>query len=215
MLDLLDRNRICQTGERIPPRIGRSLLACTGCAVEILTTAGAKSFAVWRAERTSGQGEQHLLPHDILQQETTLFIIPDFGLVDGNCTLTGFGVGILRSEDEVEVAGEGGGDGLHAAGAEHLERPFVGGAEADIADGFAMAAVLDQQIGSPVHRQGTDLADIEGIVDDAGSDRLVDLQGVFFEIEGRDQHIYKGKEIGVEGQLPAGPSLAQAWTALR
>ena len=53
-----------------------------------------------------GQGEKHLFAHDILKRETALFIVTDFGLVGRDGTLAWVGVCGLRTEDEVEVAGE-------------------------------------------------------------------------------------------------------------
>ena len=194
MLDLLDCDRTCQTGERIPPRIDRSLIATAGGAVQILTTAGAKSFAVRRAERAAGQGEQHLFAHDILKQKTALFIIPDFCLVDGNCAFAGFGVGSLGTEDEVEVAVDGDGDGFDAAGAEHLELSFVGGADADIVDVVVVAAMFDEQIGAALDGEGSDLADVDGVVDHPGSDGLMDKERLFFEIDGGYQHRYQQED---------------------
>ncbi len=91
------------------------------CKVQVLTTAGAKPFAVRFAEGTAGQGEQHLLAHDILEQKTALLIIPYFGLIFRNGVLAGDGIGAFGAEDEVEIALERGGDGLDAAGAEDLE----------------------------------------------------------------------------------------------
>ena len=102
----LDFDCAGQTRERIPPRI-RSGVAVAGCKVQVLATARAKSLAVLFAERTAGQGEKHLFAHDILKRKTALFIIPDFGLVEGNCSLAGFGVGGLGAEDEVEIAVSG------------------------------------------------------------------------------------------------------------
>jgi hypothetical protein len=199
LFDLLDC--ICQTGERIPPRIDRSLIASTGGAVQILTTAGAKSFAVRRAERATGQGEQHLFAHDILKQKTALFIIPDFCLVDGNCAFAGFGVGGLGAEDEVEVARHGDGDGFDAAGAEDLELALVGGAEADVVDVLVVAAMFDEEIGAALDGEGTDLTDVDGVVDHPGSDGLVDKERLLFEIDGGYQHSSQGKENAREGQM--------------
>jgi hypothetical protein len=202
LLDLLDC--VCQTGERIPPRIDRSLVASTGGAVQILTTAGAKSFAVRRAERTSWQGEQHLLTHDILKQKTAFFIIPDFCLVHRNCAFSGFGIGGLGTEDKVEVAIHGDGNGFDAAGAEDLEVAIEGGTEADIVDVVVVAAVFDEQIGAALDGEGADLADVDGVVDHPGSDGLLDKERLFFEIDGGYQHRYQGKEIAREGQMGAG-----------
>jgi len=166
-----------------------------------LATAWAKSLAVRRAERTTGQGEKHLLTHDILKQKTALFIIPDFCLVDGNCSFAGFGIGFLGAEDEVEFAFHGDGNGFDATGAENFELAFIAGADADIADKVVGAAVFDEQVSLAVDGQGADLLDIRGVFDQARSELLVDDERFFFEIEGSNQHINKGMEIGAFGQM--------------
>jgi len=71
--------------------------------IQVLTTARAKPFAVRRTEGATRQGQQHLLPHHILQQKTALFIITDFGLIRRNGTLPGFGIGLLRPENQVKI----------------------------------------------------------------------------------------------------------------
>jgi hypothetical protein len=86
-------------------------VAVAGCEVQVLATARAKSLAVFLAERAAGQGEKHLFAHDILKRKTALFIIADFGLVRGNGSLAGVGVGGLRAEDQVEAAASGVGTG--------------------------------------------------------------------------------------------------------
>jgi len=166
-----------------------------------LATAWAKSFAVRRAERAAGQGEKHLFAHDILKQKTALSIIPDFCLVDGNCSFPGGGIGPFWAEDEVEFTFHGDGNWVDAAGAEDFELPFIAGSEADIADELVGAAVFDEEVGLAVDGQGADLEDVGGVVDQARSELLVDDKGFFFEIEGSNQHINKGMEIGACGQM--------------
>ena len=89
------------------------------------------------------------------------------------------GIGFGGTEDEVEVTGEGLGDGLDAAGAEDLEVALVGGAEADVVDlrvGAALfAAVLDEEVGLAFYRERRDLADVGGVFEESGSDGLVDF----------------------------------------
>jgi len=132
--------------------------------VQVLATARAKSFAVFLAERAAGQGEEHLFAHDILKGEAALFIIADFGLIGGDGALAGVSVGGLGAEDEVEGAGEGGGDGFDAAGAEEFEVAFVGGAEADVGDLLAVAAVFEDEVGAAGDGEGADLLDVGGVV---------------------------------------------------
>jgi hypothetical protein len=201
---LLDFDRTCQSRKRIPPGISRSLITGADGAVQVLATVWAKSFAVRRAERAAGQGEKHLFAHDVFKQKTTLFIIPDFCLVYGNCAFSGFGIGTLRAEDEVELPGHGDGDGFDAAGAEDLEVAMEGGAEADVVDKFMGATVLDEEIRAAIDGKVAGLMDICGVVDGAGRDRFVELEGISFEVERSDEHIFKGKENGGAGQMEFG-----------
>ena len=106
------------------------------------------------------QGEEHLFAHDIFKGKSALFIVPDFGLVEGNCAFAGLGVGGLGAEDEVEVAAERGADGLDAAGAEELEVAGEGGADADVGDLLVVAAVFDDEVGAAGDGEGADLGDV-------------------------------------------------------
>jgi len=81
---VLNLELVSQTRQRIPSRIRRCLFAGACCEVPVLTAARAEALAVRLAEGSGGQGEQHLLAHDVLKQKTALFIITDFGLVRGN-----------------------------------------------------------------------------------------------------------------------------------
>ena len=141
-------DRAGQSCERIPFGVGRGF-AVAGLLVQVLAAARAKSFAVFFAEGAAGQGEKHLFTHNIFKRETALLIIADFGLILRNRPLAGVGVGGLRSEDEVEAASEGGGDGFDAASAEEFEVALVGGAQADVGDLLPVAAVFDDEVGAP------------------------------------------------------------------
>jgi hypothetical protein len=163
-----------------------------------LATARAKSFAVFFAERAAGQGEKHLFAHDIFKRETALFIIADFGLVEGNGALAGLCVCGLGAEDEVEVAGERGGDGFDAAGAEEFEVALVGGAQADVGDLLAVTAVFDDEVGAAGDGERADLGDVGGVVERAGKDGFREEEGLFFELEGGDEHTLRVGGWGVE-----------------
>src|SRR5690242_6279901 len=67
---VLDLEPGCQVRKSIPPRIGGSFSAGTGCEIQVLATARAKPFAARLAERPAGQGKQHLLAHDIFKRKT-------------------------------------------------------------------------------------------------------------------------------------------------
>jgi hypothetical protein len=153
------------------------------CKIQILTTAGAKPFAVRFAEGTTWQGEQHLLTHHILKQKTALLIIPYFGLIFGNCVLAGDGISLFWAEYEIEVAGEWGRDGLDAAGAEDLEVAAVLGAEADVVDVGVGAAVLDEEVGLAFDGERANLVDVGGVVQGTGGDGLVELKRLIDELE--------------------------------
>lgn len=187
----LDLDLVCQTRQRIPTRIGRSLVAGALCKIQILTTAGAKPLAVRLAEGTSWQGEQHLLAYHILKQKTALLIIPYFGLIFGNCVLAGGGIGGFGAKDEVEVAGEWGGDGLDAAGAEYLELSAKLGPEADVVDVGVGAAVLDEEVGQPFDGERAYLVDVGGVVQGTGGDGFIELERLINELERGNQHVLR------------------------
>jgi hypothetical protein len=160
-----------ETFKRLPPWIGISgtgAVACTG--VQVLPAVDAKSLAVLLAERTPGQGEQHLFPHDVLEQQTVLSIIPYFGLIFSNCAFSWLGVGVFRAEEEVEVAGERDGDRLDAAGAEDFEVALVIGADADVFDDLLGAAVFGDEVSFAFDGERAYLAGVGSVVDGAGRD---------------------------------------------
>ena len=175
---MFDLDLVSQTCQSVPTRIDRSLIAGALCKIQILTTAGAKTLAVRFAEGTTWQGEQHLLTHHILEQKTALLIIPYFCLIFSNCVLSGDGIGPFRAENQVEIAFEGGWDGFDAARAEDLEVSRVGGAEADVVDVGVGGAVLNEEIGLAFDREWAYLVDVGGVVQDAGGDGFVEVEGL-------------------------------------
>ena len=169
---------VSQTCQGIPTRIDRGLIAGALCKIQILTTAGAKPLAVRFAEGTTWQGEQHLLTHHILEQKTALLIIPYFGLIFRNCVLAGDGIGPFGAENQVKIALKGGWDGLDTAGAEDFEVAGVVGADADVVDVRVGGAMLDEEIGLAFDGQWADLVDVRGVVQNAGGDGFVEVEGL-------------------------------------
>jgi hypothetical protein len=53
-------------------------------AVAILTAARAKPFAIWLAQGSDRQGQEHLLAQNVFKEQTVLLIITDFGFRRGN-----------------------------------------------------------------------------------------------------------------------------------
>jgi hypothetical protein len=192
-------DRAGQSRKRIPPR--RFLkrfgggVAGAGCEVKVLATARTKSLAVFFAERAGGQGEKHLFAHDIFKRETALLIVTDFSLVGCDGAFTGVGVGGLWAEDEVELAGERSGDGLDTARAEELEVAMVGGAQADVRDLLAVAAVLDDEVGAASDGKRAGLSDVGSVVQRAHGDGFVEEERLDFELKGSDEHEVKGRAM--------------------
>jgi hypothetical protein len=183
-----------QTLKRLPPWIDIGATDAVACAgVQVLPAVDAKSLAVLLAERTPGQGEQHLFAHDVLKQQTVLSIIPYFGLVFGDCAFAGLGVRVFGAEEEVEVAGERDGDRLDAAGAEDLELALVGGADADVLDDLLGAAMFDDEVGFAADGEWAYLAGIGCVVDCAGGDGLVEEERFILQVERSDEHEVKGR----------------------
>jgi hypothetical protein len=195
-----------QARERTPLQTCVGWVAIAGFEVQVLATARAKSFAVFFAERAARQGEQHLFAHDILKGKTAHFIIADFGLVEGNGTFAGVSVSGLRAEDEVEAAGERRTHRLHAAGAEEFEVAVVGGADADVGDLLAVAAVFNDEIGTAGDGERANLGDVGSVFEGAGRDGLVEEEGFVFELERGDDHALRvGRcRLQVNGRNGAG-----------
>lgn len=156
--------------------------------VAVCATVRAKALAVLPAERAIGQGKEHLLAHDIFQTEAALFIIPDFGLGFGDGSFALFGVDAGGAEDEVEVFFDGACDGIEAASAEKFEVAVEVGADADVVDDVAGAAVFFDAFGGALDVKWAGLADVEGVVDGAGRKVFVDVQGDGDEVLRGNQH---------------------------
>ena len=133
-----------QICESVPPRIDRAVLAVTASLVQILSAARAKSFAVFATERPSGQGKQHLFPHDVLQHEAALFIIPDFGLRLRNGSFSLLAIHPRRAEEEVKLALNVLRNRVNTPGAEHLEVAGIFGPQPDVLHNLARPTMLRQ-----------------------------------------------------------------------
>jgi hypothetical protein len=177
-----------QVRERIPAAIRGSSITGAGLLVQILAAARAKSFAVRLTENAIREGQQHLLPQHVFQQQTTLFIIPDFSVIGRNGVLPGDGIGVCGAEDEVKLLVEGLLDGFDAAGAGGLKDADVPGAEADVVDDLFGAAVLGDEVGLAFDGQGAFLVDDLAEVDGSGGEGLVDPEGFIKKLEGGDKH---------------------------
>jgi hypothetical protein len=105
-------------------------------------------------------------------------IIPYFGLIFRNCVLSGDSIGPFGAEDEVEIALDGGGDGLDATGAEDLEVAGVSGAEADVVDMRVGGAALDEEVCLAFDREWSYLVDIGSVVQ--GGEGFIELKGFVY-----------------------------------
>jgi hypothetical protein len=152
---VLNLDLVSQSRERIPTRIRRCLFAGACCEVLVLTAARAEALAVWLAEGSGGQGQQHLLAHDILKQKTALLIIPDFGLIGGDCVLSRLGISLDRPEDQVKITQKRLRNWFDAPGAENLELTVVASPQPNVVHlGIAatlFTAVFNQQVSLPFH----------------------------------------------------------------
>ncbi len=120
-IDFSGLDPAAQPGQRLPARIGWTLIAGAGLSVAIGSAARAKSLAVGLAQRPDRQGQKHLLAQHIFKQQTVFLIITDFGLRRCYGALGSAGVGADGAEDEVEVGGQRDFDRLDAAGAGNLK----------------------------------------------------------------------------------------------
>jgi hypothetical protein len=125
-------------------------------------------------------------------------IIPDFGLICSNGTLSGVCVGAFGAEEEIKIALEGDGDGIDTAGAENLEVGTVVGPETDVIDVGVGAAVLDDEVGYAFDGKGTYLADVGGELEGAGGDGLIEFEGFVDKLERGNQHSIKGSRFVVQ-----------------
>jgi hypothetical protein len=136
---------------------------------------GAEPLAVFTAQGLGWKGQQHLLTQDVLQLDSILLIITDFGLGGGNGMLGSFAIRPGRSKKQVELPGKRMFDGIEAAGAEDLKAARVGGADPDVVDQLPGAAMLDEQVGAALNSERIELLNTESIVDTAGRKGQVEL----------------------------------------
>jgi hypothetical protein len=151
-----------------------STLACIASAdlgIPIPSTARAESLAVLLAERSRGQGEQHLLAQYVLNRKTASFIVPDFRIGGRDGVLRGVCVDTGGAEKQVKVFFEPMGDRIEAAGAGHFEVALVAGAQTDVLDLIVGPAMLGEQVGAAAHRHAVELPDPGAVIDGAGRER--------------------------------------------
>ncbi len=174
-----------------------------GFRIEVGATVLAEPFAVLGAERPVGQGEQYLLAHNITEREPAGTIIPDFRLFLGDCAFAGVGIGIFWPKDEVELAGEVLGHGIETAGALDGEVALVAGAEANVFDDLLVPAVFEQEFGAAFHGDGAGLDEAVGVVEGAGGEVDLDLEGFLVQIGGRNE----GGHVDIFSRLHTGGGL--------
>ena len=75
---------------------------------------------------------------------------------------------------------------------------MVRGAEADVRDLLAVAAMLDDEVGAAGDRQRADLSDVRSVFERAGRDGFVEEEGFFFELERGDEHRLSVGRQGVQ-----------------
>ena len=189
MSDLERSFQRCQTGQGVPARIDCLLRALAYIQVQVLPAAWTKPFAIEAAQRTSGQGEQHLLTHDILKQQTASAIIPYLGLIFRNCALAGVSVRAFRAKQQVELPFQRDRDRFYAARAQDLKRSPVLGPHADVVHLLFRPAMFDQQIGLAVHGQRPYLPCVQGVVDRARQNFFSEDKRLFLQIKRSNQHL--------------------------
>jgi len=137
----------------------------TGGEVQILPAVNAKTLAILCTQGASGQGEQHLLTHHVLEQKTCLSIIPYFGLILGNCAFASLGIRVLRPKQQVEVALERHIHWLDTACAQYLKVALVARPHANVFDRLIRPAMLHDQVRFALDRKRPNLARIRRILD--------------------------------------------------
>jgi hypothetical protein len=172
-----------EIGQRCPPRIALASFASTELGIPIPSTARAKSLTVLLAERSRGQGEQHLLAQYVFNRKTASFIVPDFRIGGRDSVFRGVYVDTGGTEKQIEVFFQAMGDRIEAAGAGHLEVALVGGAQTDIVDMLMSPAMLGDEVGSAAYRHAVQLPDAGAVVDGAGRNGLAKLKRLPFQIE--------------------------------
>jgi hypothetical protein len=177
-----------EIGQRCPPRIALACFASTELGIPIPSTARAKSLAVLLAERSRGQGEQHLLAQYVLNRKTASFIVPDFGIGGRDGVFRAVYVDTGGAENEVEVFIEAMGHRIKAAGAGHFEVALVGGPQTDVVNLVVGPAMLGKEVGAAAHRHAVQLPDAGAVIDDAGRNGFAEFKRLPFQIEHGNQY---------------------------
>jgi len=96
------------------------------------------------------------------------------------------------AKNQVEIAFQGLRDGLDAPGTEDFEVPLVAGAKTDVLNlrvrSALLAAMLNDQVGLARYRERRNLPYVVAVVEDSGSDCLVDLERLVEELKRCDDH---------------------------
>jgi hypothetical protein len=170
--------------------------------------AGTKPFAVFAAQGLGWKRQQHLLAQDILQQNTILLIITDFGLRSGNGMLRSLAIGADGTKKQVELSRNWVFDGVKTARAERLEAAGVGRAHPDVVYQLVGTAMFDDQIGTALHHQRIELADIESVLDRAGFKGQIELDRFPFQVYNCNQHGSFHRGTKCRGDLASPDGLA-------
>jgi hypothetical protein len=182
------RQLIGQTSKRIPSRIGRSLIAIALSYIQILAAARAQTFAVRLTESAIRQGKQHLLTHYILKQKPALSIIPYFGLILGNGSLSRLRVRALRPEQQVEPAYHRHRNRVYATRTQYLKLARIVGADPYIVHVVVRSAMLHHQIRLSLHGQRPYLPQVRGKLQYPRRNRLIKQQGLINKLDRCNQH---------------------------
>jgi hypothetical protein len=149
---------------------------------------GAEPLAVFAAQGLGWKGQQHLLAQYVLQQDSILLIITDFGLGSGDGMLGSLAIGPGRPKKQVELTGKWMLDGVETPGAEDLEAAVVVRTHANIIDQLPRPAMLYDQVGTAVDGERVELANVESILDAAGRKGQIELYGFTFQINDGQKH---------------------------
>jgi hypothetical protein len=166
-------------------------VACIASAdlkIQILSTAGAKPFAVLLTERSRRQGKQHLLAQNILNRKTASFIVPDFGIGGRDGVLRGVSVDTGGAEQQVKVFFEPMRHWIEASGTGHFKITLVAGAQTNVMDQLMGPVILREEISAAAYWHAVYLANPGTVIDGAGGNRLIELKRLPFKLEHRYQY---------------------------
>src|SRR5271156_2529582 len=177
-----------QAGEGRPSWISHSLAAGACLGVQVFSAMGAKPSTVLAAQGLGWKRQQHLLPQDVLQQNTIPLIITDFGFRSGDGMLRSIAIGPGWPKKQVKLPRKLVLDRIKAPGAEGFKAAGIGGADSDVVNKLIRTAVLDYQVGSAVNRKRIKLADVEAVLNTAGFKGEFELNRFPLEINNSEKH---------------------------